>query len=149
MNENAEKWAVALESGNYQQDSAGFLRTDDGYCCLGVGCEISGQGAWSKLSTGTYQYFAGMRLMSCTIHGAIKSWLGLRTSTGEFQLTEEVKALVCAENDGVYPPKAVGVGDGLSQTSLVGLNDSRISFSTIAKVIRMEPPGLFLQPEKE
>lgn len=41
------KWIEALRSGQYRQTQA-RLRTNDGlgYCCLGVLCEISGQGEW-------------------------------------------------------------------------------------------------------
>lgn len=35
-----EKWVAALESGEYQQVE-GALRKDDGFCCLGVLCELA------------------------------------------------------------------------------------------------------------
>jgi hypothetical protein len=35
-------WVEALESGAYEQDT-GTLKTDLGYCCLGVLCEVAGQ----------------------------------------------------------------------------------------------------------
>lgn len=35
-----ERWIAALRSGEYSQ-SAGYLGTDEGYCCLGVLCEIA------------------------------------------------------------------------------------------------------------
>lgn len=48
---NAElkaKWVAALRSGNYEQ-GWGLLRgVTDKYCCLGVACDISGQGQWIK-----------------------------------------------------------------------------------------------------
>jgi hypothetical protein len=33
-------WTAALRSGEYEQ-TKGYLRTDEGYCCLGVLCEIA------------------------------------------------------------------------------------------------------------
>jgi hypothetical protein len=30
------KWLEALESGEYKQQRAGWLQTEDGFCCLGV-----------------------------------------------------------------------------------------------------------------
>lgn len=39
--EFAEKWLVALRSGEYQQ-CKNYLYNEDGYCCLGVACLISG-----------------------------------------------------------------------------------------------------------
>ena len=34
-----QRWVTALRSGKYKQTS-GFLRTVDGYCCLGVLCDL-------------------------------------------------------------------------------------------------------------
>jgi hypothetical protein len=35
------KWVEALRSGRYQQ-ATGKLMTEEGYCCLGVLCEVAG-----------------------------------------------------------------------------------------------------------
>jgi hypothetical protein len=35
------EWIDALRSGKYQQAKS-FLKTDNGYCCLGVLCDIQG-----------------------------------------------------------------------------------------------------------
>lgn len=35
-----ERWVARLESGEYSQDTE-YLATGDGYCCLGVLCEIA------------------------------------------------------------------------------------------------------------
>lgn len=40
MNDLAKKWVAALRSGEYKQAKKS-LRTDEGYCCLGVACEIA------------------------------------------------------------------------------------------------------------
>lgn len=37
--ENIKKWVEALESGEYKQ-TTGVLRDYDGYCCLGVACDL-------------------------------------------------------------------------------------------------------------
>lgn len=34
-----KKWLEALRSGKYKQDR-GYLKTDEGYCCLGVLCDV-------------------------------------------------------------------------------------------------------------
>lgn len=39
--EFAEKWIAALRSGEYKQGE-GSLFDGDSYCCLGVGCVVSG-----------------------------------------------------------------------------------------------------------
>jgi hypothetical protein len=43
--ENVDKWLDALESGAYQQ-CRGRLRGGDRFCCLGVGCDVSGIDRW-------------------------------------------------------------------------------------------------------
>ena len=40
-----KKWLAALRSGDYTQDT-GRLKKDNGFCCLGVLCDISGLGQW-------------------------------------------------------------------------------------------------------
>lgn len=45
--ENIRKWVEALRSGKFQQTN-GALRDLDGYCCLGVACEVSGLGYWAN-----------------------------------------------------------------------------------------------------
>jgi hypothetical protein len=40
LTENQLKWVEALESDEFQQ-STGSLANGDGYCCLGVACEIA------------------------------------------------------------------------------------------------------------
>jgi hypothetical protein len=45
--ENIKKrWVEALRSGNYKQ-TTGALRKDDGFCCLGVLCDIVDPKGWS------------------------------------------------------------------------------------------------------
>jgi hypothetical protein len=41
------EWLDALRSGNYQQCQR-QLRHNDGYCCLGVLCDISEMGSWKN-----------------------------------------------------------------------------------------------------
>ena len=45
-----KRWCKALRSGKYPQ-AQGCLRTDDGFCCLGVGCDIVDPTKWSNWST--------------------------------------------------------------------------------------------------
>ena len=51
INANAAKWLDALRSGKYRQASES-LRTNEGYCCLGVACDVYHQemssGIWVK-----------------------------------------------------------------------------------------------------
>lgn len=47
------RWVEALRSGKYKQ-AQNRLRTADGFCCLGVLCEISGEGVWHDDPDGFY-----------------------------------------------------------------------------------------------
>ena len=52
LTEAQEEWLVALESGEYKQ-GRGRLRDDNGFCCLGVACDLSGLGEWTPLNRNT------------------------------------------------------------------------------------------------
>lgn len=53
--ENLKKWIDALESEEYTQGS-GALRNADGYCCLGVACDVYRK----ETGNGSWQYVLGM-----------------------------------------------------------------------------------------
>lgn len=42
------KWLEALRSGKYSQAIGWLKGLDGGFCCLGVACDISGEGAWNS-----------------------------------------------------------------------------------------------------
>jgi hypothetical protein len=50
-----EEWIVALRSGKYQQ-AKDRLRTDGGYCCLGVLCDITDPKGW-EIKEGCWEYY--------------------------------------------------------------------------------------------
>jgi hypothetical protein len=39
------KWVAALRSGKYKQGD-GFLRSEKGFCCLGVACDLAAPEKW-------------------------------------------------------------------------------------------------------
>jgi hypothetical protein len=52
------KWLVALRSGDYKQTKE-RLRDDDGYCCLGVLCDIVSDkvgGTWGRIDEVVYEF---------------------------------------------------------------------------------------------
>lgn len=57
LKELKEKWIAALESGKYQQAKGKLKRVGDTYCCLGVLCDISGDGEWKEMTPGAFEYF--------------------------------------------------------------------------------------------
>lgn len=52
-----DAWIAALRSGKYQQFS-GYLRFEDGYCCLGVKCDIDGE-KWHAHPSGVHETASG------------------------------------------------------------------------------------------
>jgi hypothetical protein len=57
MNGNAKAWIAALRSNDYQQTKHA-LKTEDGYCCLGVACEISKLGSFKARNSGVYFFLS-------------------------------------------------------------------------------------------
>jgi hypothetical protein len=49
-------WIEALRSGKYQQ-ARKYLRQGNGFCCLGVACDLIDSSEWGdETSTGAYYY---------------------------------------------------------------------------------------------
>lgn len=42
-----QKWTDGLRSGKYKQ-AHGYLRSSEGYCCLGVLLDVLGKGQWER-----------------------------------------------------------------------------------------------------
>lgn len=112
-----KKWVEALRSGEYQQCKRA-LHTNEGYCCLGVLCDLyareTGKGRWESLELSSMKKF-------CTesnpyelelLPTAVQSWAGVNSNPS-------VK-----ENE----------LDGWN-TTLTSLNDSGRSFAEIANLI--------------
>ena len=114
----AMKWADALESGEYPQIKS-FLHTADGYCCLGVLCELSGFASWKEEDIPwldqaglpiRFKYPDGTGLTSkYSLPYNVMEWSGVRTSSGE----------VLSEDN-----------------TLASLNDKGKTFTEIAQIIR-------------
>lgn len=105
----ADKWVQALRSGDYKQ-TTGHLRTDEGFCCLGVLCDLHRQeseGAWRTDEHGQMLY----KLPSGDWNHAmlpkpVREWAGLRSINPE-----------------------------INSEPLSGLNDGGWTFGDIAEVI--------------
>jgi hypothetical protein len=53
------RWVAALRSGEYQQ-TTGNLRTENGFCCLGVLCDLHSKATGIEWAVDTYgDYFYG------------------------------------------------------------------------------------------
>lgn len=118
MNENARKWVEALRSGKYEQAQE-QLRRDDGFCCLGVACDLyaqeTGEGEWTL---GAFKLDGLYKTADLPIK--VRDWLGLTSEGGTW-------------------------GDADTNLSLIYLNDEGHPFAEIADTIESEPPGLFTE----
>jgi hypothetical protein len=114
--EQARKlWVEALRSGRYVQGKHN-LRSDDGYCCLGVACDLYASIERGLLVerndvTGAYEYDCRGGFMP----DRVKDWLGLQNDSGTYS------------------------GGKLSLA-----NDNGVPFAEIADIIESNPPGLFV-----
>src|SRR4051812_22232694 len=70
--EHIRAWVDALRSGKYER-TTGWLRWGNGYCCLGVACDISGLGEWDDGDS--YQTHTGPE--AYVLPNAVKEWLEL------------------------------------------------------------------------
>ena len=107
-----DKWLAALRSGQYRQTQS-WLRRSDGYCCLGVACELYRQevgGFWSNAS----DFVVNRRSSNSHLPVEVAQWLGLIQQGGMYE-----------------------------GGSLVELNDNGKSFAEIADIIESKPKGLF------
>lgn len=128
MNENVKLWLEALRSGEYDQTRGRLHLENDGYCCLGVACEVyrkeTGQGEWSYAhGIGWFQPGPDRQAGSAHLPKEVREWLGMTTDYG-----------------------SVDREDG-SLTSLVDMNDNGAGFLTIADVIAANPKGLFVSDD--
>lgn len=115
--DKAYKLADALESGKYKQGLVS-LRSQDGYCCLGVACEVAGlKGVYNSLSK---NYCFGEESYGLLKPDIFKQ-VGIHTNLGNFN----------------RPIKCKKKGIKLTNfNNLAKLNDAGFSFKFIAKIIR-------------
>lgn len=108
----------ALRSGKYKQGQDA-LRLDDTYCCLGVACDLSGLGTWesSGLLPGARKTMYRYLTYNTVLPGEVMNYYGFLYPEGTLTQTGLTKA------------------DGLSNETLIGMNDSGQSFETIAEFI--------------
>ena len=113
-----EEWIKRLRSGKYKQVS-GVLHSDNGYCCLGVLCEIAVEQEIIPQPTkpndaGVYTYVRSKE----GLPEKVRKWAGI-SKMGDFLFRNE-------KEDFDY------------KVSLAELNDEGESFSSIANIIEKE-----------
>lgn len=110
--EIATLWVNALRSGKYEQ-TTGKLKRHGGYCCLGVLCELSGQGEFVDMveMKDVYVLPSGMRGKT-ELPDEIVEWAGMSSRDGA-----------------IHPDYPSGI------TTLSAMNDDGSTFAEIADVI--------------
>lgn len=110
---DAKKWVNALRSGKYKQTKQ-VLKNHEGYCCLGVACDIFPQRKLNEDEAG----YASL--------GALCSYekLGIKGMFGE--LTKDMYLIEPS-------PSHIGV-----RPSLANMNDNGYTFDEIADIIQIE-----------
>lgn len=108
--EAKEKWVKALRSGNYKRGK-GRLRSNMGYCCLGVLCDISGLGEWESPILG-YEFDSTRNYLPMSV----MEWAGITVenegvSGSDIPLPTEAKTRIRREM-------------GVSVKTLAELNDA-------------------------
>jgi hypothetical protein len=90
-NELKTRWLAALRGDEYKQVDT-HLRTENGHCCLGVLCDISGLGEWSQQSPGDY-------IWSFTAEDDQRTFLPPTKVLAEAGLTRDVAETLSHMND--------------------------------------------------
>ena len=107
MNEQVkEKWLSSLRSGDYQQTKS-CLHKEDGFCCLGVLCDLYGKEhnvEWDLVEDENYYRFQGRQTH---LPSSVKEWAGV----------EDCNPYIC------------------NRYSLAQLNDGGSTFKQIADLI--------------
>lgn len=154
VTQKREAWVRALRSGKYEKQTDGYLRCGDAFCCLGVLCDLENPDGWKATDlpplsgdyAQTYDFVIGDPSFPGNRQNGLPPWMiadavQLNTPNGRFDSTDlktrfpELYERTCEES---------GVALALRSTwALSELNDSDVTFGTIADVIEASPRGLF------
>lgn len=81
IKEKAELLVAALRSGDYRQGRE-KLRTADGFCCLGVACDLfkkeTGGGEWHKRLDGVFYFNFDSESDEYYLIPAVRNWFGFK-----------------------------------------------------------------------
>lgn len=143
MNDNAQEWIDVLRSGKYKQ-TRDTLRDQDGYCCLGVACDIFDGSLDIDMEVKTlwddmgYHYDGGSK----TLSPDVRRFFGLNDDAGGYDyLPADIEEWLMDRLDEADRDSIPG--------SLAELNDAGLTFDEITMVIESEPKGLFQAEEDD
>lgn len=118
------KWIAALKSGKYKQ-AIGGLKSDNGYCCLGVLCDIVNPEGWAR---DDLEYNAGDNYHK--MYGKADFIPEEIAAELEMDVNPEVKV----ENP-AYDSELDDESDKYIHIELSSLNDDEVPFEKIADLI--------------
>lgn len=124
LNPNAKKWVRALRSGKYKQ-ATGNLHNSDGYCCLGVACELAIKNGVRVKKEDHEDRPTVYDGMSDLLPLSVQRWLNLNSDDGVLTLASD------------------------EETSLANLNDNGSNFKQIADIIVKYQDQLFKDKKKK
>jgi len=108
-----QKWVDALRSGEYQQTQR-YLRTDNGFCCLGVLCDLYAKEnnvEWNLVNNGHNYEFQDKESY---LPSSVRKWAGVKSHNADFIINET------------------------RTETLANLNDMGFAFNEIADVIEKQ-----------
>lgn len=86
---NIREWVEALESGEYAQTD-GALRHTDGYCCLGVECDLYAKKHEDWVWNDSLQFMGKYSEYDGDLPIPVQEYVGLATEDGQFNSTSLV-----------------------------------------------------------
>jgi hypothetical protein len=136
------KWLAALRSGEYKQ-AAGVLKNSEGYCCLGVLCEIAGL---EQHDTPLGVSF-GPENDRTTLPTRLSAHMGLRSENGAFTMPHAHLVPFAVTVNGVEYDTLTQMNDGTS--TLWRPIRPALTFAQIADAIEQNQTRLFAKPLSE
>ena len=152
------EWIDALKSNNYAKTHQ-YLRDNNGFCCLGVLCDITDSSGWNSetgvvvnsLSVADYIYSynprnSGKLPSTFALPLEIQREVGIPSTTGKFLLRDLPADIV----NKIYELNiTVNEHREHYSCSLAAINDGTPDFDLIIKVLEARPPSLFNYPYKD
>ena len=124
-----KQWTAALRSGEYSQ-STQYLRTNNGFCCLGVLCDLYDKTEKPKIGWETnidQEFSFGAQRDDQTLPTEIQAWSKLMTSNPGFQTFKAAYGSVPKDDLGrIYPNEILCLAEA---------NDDGLTFPQIADII--------------
>lgn len=124
--EIAQEWLKALRSGEYKQTKKN-LHDTNGYCCLGVLCDLAakqGIGEWSASDSNTFDFLGN----GSDLPPAVQRWAGMCTAFGE------ITSMGLGANN--FRVNLASLNDGYNRKD--GTRFESLNFEEIADIIELK-----------